>query len=73
MHACTANRTATVNCAQIFYHVFRERCKQPGNKRGLFLDVGANFGWFSILAGSEWLACKGWSRTCTACGPACMA
>jgi len=32
---------------KIFYKIFKDGCK---NGQGLFADVGANFGWYSVLA-----------------------
>lgn len=42
---------------KIFYHIFRARCMagakaagaENSDGRALFVDVGANFGWFSLL------------------------
>jgi hypothetical protein len=34
---------------KIFYHALHGPCSVGG--RGLFVDVGANFGWYSVLAG----------------------
>ncbi|KAG1672226.1 hypothetical protein FOA52_002927 [Chlamydomonas sp. UWO 241] len=37
---------------KIFYQIFKEKCLLPRGKRSLFVDVGGNFGWFSLLAAS---------------------
>jgi len=41
---------------KIFYQVFKEHCirqkGKDGNKPALFVDVGANFGWFTAVAAS---------------------
>lgn len=34
----------------VFYSIFKGRCLRKDGSRALFLDVGSNFGWFSILA-----------------------
>lgn len=36
----------------VFHKIFSEKCDPANNggKRGLFVDVGSNFGWFSVLA-----------------------
>ena len=39
-----------MNFLQIFYQIFKGRCEKPTGDRELFVDVGGNFGWFSILA-----------------------
>jgi hypothetical protein len=43
----------------IFYQIFQEKCDpaKNGGKRGLFVDVGANFGWFSVLAAKMGCRC----------------
>jgi FkbM family methyltransferase len=38
--------------SKIFSAIFNDRCIRPDGSRSLFVDVGANFGWFSILAAS---------------------
>lgn len=35
---------------QIFYEVLRKGCIRPDGSRALVLDVGANFGYFSVYA-----------------------
>ncbi|KAG2497659.1 hypothetical protein HYH03_004398 [Edaphochlamys debaryana] len=35
---------------QIFYRILKDRCVRPDGSRALVVDVGANFGWFAILA-----------------------
>ncbi len=37
---------------QIFYKIFKDRCIKSDGSRALFVDVGANFGWFSMFAAS---------------------
>ena len=42
---------------QIFYKIFHNRCVGKDGSRQLFLDVGANFGWFAVMAarmGCRW-------------------
>ena len=39
---------STFPCAQIFYHVLHKPCSVDGS--GLFVDVGGNFGWFSVFS-----------------------
>ncbi|KAG2497660.1 hypothetical protein HYH03_004399 [Edaphochlamys debaryana] len=36
--------------SKIFYRVLKDRCLRPDGSRALVVDVGANFGWFAILA-----------------------
>lgn len=36
----------------IFYKIFHKRCVREDGSRQLFLDVGANFGWFAVMAAS---------------------
>jgi FkbM family methyltransferase len=38
--------------SEIFIFILHNRCIRPDGSRSLFVDVGANFGWFSILAAS---------------------
>ena len=38
--------------SEIFVAVLKNRCLRPDGSPALFLDVGANFGWYSILAAS---------------------
>ena len=35
---------------KIFYKIFKGKCHSPSGGQSLFVDVGANFGWFSVLA-----------------------
>jgi FkbM family methyltransferase len=37
---------------KVFYNIFKGRCVQSDGSKALFVDVGGNFGWFSILAAS---------------------
>ncbi|GAX85607.1 hypothetical protein CEUSTIGMA_g13022.t1 [Chlamydomonas eustigma] len=37
---------------KVFYNIFKGRCFRSDGRRALFVDVGGNFGWFSILAAS---------------------
>ena len=39
-----------IGLTQMWYLALRDKCVQPGGKRALVLDVGANFGWYSIYA-----------------------
>ena len=39
-----------IGLTQMWYLALRDKCVQPGAKRALVLDVGANFGWYSIYA-----------------------
>ncbi|KAL6746244.1 hypothetical protein V8C86DRAFT_3149980 [Haematococcus lacustris] len=43
---------------KLFYQIFKQGCMPsgPGGKRGLFVDVGSNFGWFAVQAAS--LGCR---------------
>lgn len=41
---------------QIAYKVLQGRCEVGAGRRNLFVDVGANFGWFAILAAK--LGCR---------------
>ena len=36
---------------QVFYKIFEGRCIKPDGSRSLFVDVGGNFGWFTVFAG----------------------
>ncbi len=55
----TANRRPqTLNrLCQIFYKIFENRCQLPNGKRNLFVDVGANFGWYSVFAAAMGCRC----------------
>ena len=57
-----------VGISQVFYHVLAGRCG-AGGANGLVADVGANFGWFSLLAASLGCRCAqgGWDCVCFAC------
>ena len=46
------NQAVELHITQVFYQIFKDRCIYPDGSRSLFVDVGANFGWFSILAAS---------------------
>eukprot|EP00955_Chlamydomonas_euryale_P103776 365522-Chlamydomonas_euryale.AAC.14 len=38
---------------KLFYQIFKDKCVPPaGGRPSLFVDVGSNFGWFSLLAAS---------------------
>lgn len=39
-----------IGLTQMWYLALRDKCIQPGGQRALVLDVGANFGWYSIYA-----------------------
>ena len=34
----------------IFYQIFKKGCLRPDGSPALFVDVGANFGWYSLIA-----------------------
>ena len=40
----------------IFYQIFKKGCIRPDGSRSLFVDVGANFGWYSLIAAK--MGCK---------------
>ena len=44
---------------QIFYEVLKDRCVKPDGKRGLVVDVGANFGYFTLYAAKMGCRCGG--------------
>ena len=41
-------------CLQIFYHILHKPCSV--DSRGLLVDVGGNFGWFSVF--SAMMGCR---------------
>lgn len=49
MNPATSNR-------QVFHKALEGRCVRPDGSRALVLDVGANFGWFSLYAAK--LGCR---------------
>ena len=34
---------------QIFHKIFEKGCVKPDGSRGLFVDVGGNFGWYTVV------------------------
>ncbi len=54
-----SNGVVEAAITSIFFQIFQEKCDpaKNGGKRGLFVDVGANFGWFSVLAASQGCRC----------------
>lgn len=55
-----AHRYSTLICTyfqlgcmhtQVFFKIFEGRCIRPDGSRSLFVDVGGNFGWFTVFAG----------------------
>ncbi|GBG00148.1 hypothetical protein Rsub_12839 [Raphidocelis subcapitata] len=48
--SASATGVVEASISHIFYHVLHGPCSVTG--RGLFVDVGANFGWYSLLAGA---------------------
>ena len=45
-----------VGLTMMWYKALKDKCIQRGKGRGLVLDVGGNFGWYSIYAAS--LGCR---------------
>lgn len=45
-----------VGLTQMWYLALKDHCVQPDGQRALVLDVGANFGWYSIYAAK--LGCR---------------
>lgn len=45
----TLPRTPHLPTPQIFYQIFKQGCVKADGSRALFVDVGGNFGWFSVL------------------------
>ncbi|KAG1673075.1 hypothetical protein FOA52_013144 [Chlamydomonas sp. UWO 241] len=46
------NGMVEASITKIFFQVFEKYCISPSGSRALFVDVGANFGWYSVLAAS---------------------
>ncbi len=39
------------SASKVFYKVFEKGCLEAdGSRRGLFVDLGVHFGWFTVLA-----------------------
>lgn len=51
--------------AQIFYKIFDGRCIRADGSRELFVDVGANFGWFAVIAAT--MGCRYCEQGVRAC------
>ncbi|KAK9818128.1 hypothetical protein WJX72_007587 [[Myrmecia] bisecta] len=51
-----SSATVEVGLTQIWYKQLHGRCVRPGAARSLVLDIGANFGWYSLFAAS--LGCR---------------
>mmetsp|Transcript_5720 Transcript_5720/g.12635 ORF Transcript_5720/g.12635 Transcript_5720/m.12635 type:complete len:565 (+) Transcript_5720:140-1834(+) len=43
-------RSVELGITKIFYKIFENRCIKQDGTRSLFVDVGSNFGWFSLVA-----------------------
>lgn len=65
------NGVVEIGLTQMVFLALKDHCIQPNGKRALVLDVGANFGWYSIYAAM--LGCR--YGLCTpadgACGLCC--
>ncbi|KAG1672228.1 hypothetical protein FOA52_002929 [Chlamydomonas sp. UWO 241] len=48
--------------SKIFYQIFKAGCVKPDGSRSLFADMGANFGWFLLLAAA--MGCRHTLGTC---------
>ncbi|KAG2497667.1 hypothetical protein HYH03_004406 [Edaphochlamys debaryana] len=53
-HHMEANAIVEAQITKVFYWILKHRCKT--GKDNLFVDVGANFGWFAVLAAK--LGCR---------------
>jgi hypothetical protein len=38
------------DCVQVWYMQLKDLCKGPAGKKGLVVDVGGNFGWYSLFS-----------------------
>jgi hypothetical protein len=38
------------SCHQVWYFRLKNQCIKPDGSRGLVVDVGGNFGWYSLFA-----------------------
>ncbi|GAX85608.1 hypothetical protein CEUSTIGMA_g13023.t1 [Chlamydomonas eustigma] len=45
-----ASQLIEKSASKIFFKLFEHHCVKPDGTPSLFVDVGANFGWFSVLA-----------------------
>uniref|UniRef100_A0A7R9VX54 Methyltransferase FkbM domain-containing protein n=1 Tax=Chlamydomonas euryale TaxID=1486919 RepID=A0A7R9VX54_9CHLO len=43
-------RAVEYGITHVFYRIFKDGCVKADGSRSLFLDVGSNFGWFTVLA-----------------------
>ena len=61
------NGVVEIGLTQMWFLALKDHCIQPDGKRALVLDVGANFGWYSIYAAK--LGCR--YSLCTPAYAAC--
>lgn len=58
-----------IGLTQMWFLALKDHCIQPDGTRALVLDVGANFGWYSIYAAK--LGCR-YSLCAPAYGACCL-
>ena len=49
-----------LSCRQVWYFRLKDQCIKADGSRGLVVDVGGNFGWYSLFAaamGCRWPPC----------------
>ena len=51
-----SHRAAAAAAVPQFVQLLSKSCVRADNKRRVFLDVGANFGWYSVMAAK--LGCR---------------
>lgn len=64
------NGVVEIGLTQMWFLALKDHCIQPDGKRALVLDVGANFGWYSIYAaklGCRYSCCASAYGACVAC------